>query len=516
MRIKQIWFQIVYRLHKRRFHDSKEEHFGEPLVLLREPRKANLSFKRGISGNEFCFLNLSHSFQGRIDWNWNGHGKLWTYHLNYFEFLFEKDFIKETGEDLIAQYHSARNDIHDGMEPYPISLRGINWIKFFLKYDIHKYDTFLFDQYLLLHRSLEYHLLGNHLLENAISLAFAAIYFNQEEWGLKAIKILQLELKEQILDDGGHFELSPMYHSIILTRLADLYSLLLSNPDRSEDFHIIRDQLSNTLSVMASWLSTFRFSNGDLAWVNDSSISMMPASVDDLLDYLDSLDIEFAMGTLNSSGYRRINTGTYDLLIDVGAIGPEYLPGHAHADSLNFILNWNGEPLIVDTGISTYESNDRRSFERSTKAHNTISIGGQNSSDVWSSFRVGRRARTIITLDTSTQTSAIHSGFQHLGVEHSRTWMSEESTLSIKDELIGTFIHKSAQLYLHFPYHLKPEIENNQVVLPDVIIKFYSESEIEILVVEYEQAIEFNRVEKAQMVIVHFTGRIKTTFTMSS
>ena len=94
--------------------------------------------------------------------------------------------------------------------------------------------------------------------------------------------------------------------------------------------------------------------------------------------------------------------------------------------------------------------------------------------------------------------------------------MSEESTLSIKDELIGTFIHKSAQLYLHFPYHLKPEIENNQVVLPDVIIKFYSESEIEILVVEYEQAIEFNRVEKAQMVIVHFTGRIKTTFTMSS
>jgi hypothetical protein len=516
MRIKQIWFQIFYRFHKRRIHDSKEEHFGAPLIFLRELERANSSFKRGISGNEFCFLNLSHTFQGRIDWNWIGHGKLWTYHLNYFEFLRDKDFQKETGEDLIAQYCSARNEIHDGMEPYPISLRGINWIKFFLKYSIHKYDTFLYDQYLLLRRSLEYHLLGNHLLENAISLAFAGIYFNQKEWAAKAIKILQSELEEQILDDGGHFELSPMYHSIILTRLADLYSLMLSNPDASEDFNIMRDQLVNTLSAMGSWLSTFRFSNGDLAWVNDASVSMMPANVDDILDYLDSLNIELAIGTLNSSGYRRINTGTYEMLIDVGAIGPEYLPGHAHADSLNFILNWKGEALIVDTGISTYKSNGTRRNERSTKAHNSISVCGENSSDVWASFRVGRRAKTKITRDTSNQISAIHSGFQHLGVEHSRTWMVKESTLSIKDELIGLVMNLSAQLYLHFPYHIKPAIENNQVILPDVVIKFSSKSEIEVLMLEYEQAIEFNRVEKAKMVVVHFTGKITTTFTKAN
>jgi hypothetical protein len=516
MRIKQIWFQIFYRFHKRSFHDSQEEHFGAPLVFLREPVKASSSFKRGVAGSEFYFLNLSRTFQGRIDWNWNDHGKLWTYHLNYFEFLQDKGFSKETGEDLIAQYYSARNEIHDGMEPYPISLRGINWIKFFCKYNIHNYDTFLYDQYLLLRRSLEYHLLGNHLLENAISLAFAAIYFDQKEWGAKAIKILQLELDEQILDDGGHFELSPMYHSIVLTRLADLYGLLLSNPIQAAGFHIIIDQLITTLSAMGSWLSTFKFSNGDLAWVNDSSVSMMPGRVGDILDSLDSLDIEFASGTLTSSGYRRIDTGTYEMLIDVGAIGPEYLPGHAHADSLNFILNWKGKPLIVDTGISTYKSNDIRSFERSTIAHNTISVGGQNSSDVWASFRVGRRAKTKITRDTSNQISAIHSGFQHLGIEHSRTWMVEESTLSIKDELIGLVMNLSAQLYFHFPYHLKPEIENNQVILPDVVIKFSSKSEIEVLKLEYEQAIEFNRVEKAQMVVVHFTGIIMTTFTMAS
>jgi hypothetical protein len=516
MRKKQILFQIFYRFHKKRFHDSQEEHFGAPLVFVGGHGTAISSFKQGNSGSTFRFLNLSHTFQGRIDWNWNGHGKLWTYHLNYFEFLRDQDFPRQNGEDLISQYYRARNDIHDGMEPYPISLRGINWIKFFLKYNIHNYDPFLYDQYLLLRRSLEYHLLGNHLLENAISLAFAAIYFEHKEWGAKAIKILQLELKEQILDDGGHFELSPMYHSIILTRLADLYSLMLSNPVQGTAFHIMRDQMINTLSAMASWLNTFRFSNGDLAWVNDSSISMMPASVDDILDYLDSLDIEFAKRSLNSSGYRRINTSTYEMLIDIGGIEPEYLPGHSHADSLNFILNWRGEPLIVDTGISTYESNDIRSFERSTIAHNTISVGGQNSSDVWASFRVGRRATTVVTSDTFAGISAFHTGFNSLGLTHSRTWSFDEASFSIKDELISTGDIHTGRMYLHFSYRIDPIIENKKIVLPGVIITFSSENEIDIIKKQYDQAIEFNVVEKSEVVIVHFTGMVLTEFNAAS
>jgi uncharacterized heparinase superfamily protein len=516
MRIKQIWFQIYYRLRTPKYQDSNEIHIGKSLVLPELWLENNLLTIPDISRNQFSFLNRSHIFPKKIDWNWDGHGKLWTYQLNYFEPLSHPKTTAEAGLNLIEDYYSKRYDIRDGMEPYPISLRGFNWIKFFIRHNIHKYDNFLYDQYSLLRRSLEYHLLGNHLLENAISLAFAALYFDQKEWTSKTAKILQRELKEQILDDGGHFELSPMYHSIVLTRLADLYSLLLSNPEWAEDFRIIRNQLKSTLSVMASWLSTFKFSNGDLAWVNDSSISMMPASVDDILDYVNSLGIEFAIGALNNSGYRRINTVTYEMLIDVGAIGPEYLPGHAHADSLNFILNWKGEPLIVDTGISTYESNDNRRFERSTLAHNTISVGGQNSSDVWASFRVGRRAKTRIITETSDVISAIHSGFQHLGVKHSRTWKSEESTLTIKDELYGGVKKQSAQLYLHFACHLKPEIKNKQIVLSDIIIKFNSESEYDILKEEYEQAIEFNKVEKAQMVIVHFSGSIVTEFTMAS
>ncbi len=55
---------------------------------------------------------------------------------------------------------------------------------------------------------------------------------------------------------------------------------------------------------------------------------------------------------------------------------PSYQPGHAHADTFNFVLNIHNEPLIVDTGISTYEANETRLKERGTAAHNTVTVSG--------------------------------------------------------------------------------------------------------------------------------------------
>jgi hypothetical protein len=41
--------------------------------------------------------------------------------------------------------------------------------------------------------------------------------------------------------------------------------------------------------------------------------------------------------------------------MNCGNILPSYQPGHSHADMLHFILYVSGKPVIVDTGISTYE-----------------------------------------------------------------------------------------------------------------------------------------------------------------
>ena len=80
--------------------------------------------------NSFIFLNVAHSFLAKIDWNYNELGKLWTYNLNYFDFLNQENISKETGITLIKDYTNNDDFLIDGKEPYPISLRGINWVKF--------------------------------------------------------------------------------------------------------------------------------------------------------------------------------------------------------------------------------------------------------------------------------------------------------------------------------------------------------------------------------------------------
>ena len=46
-----------------------------------------------------------------------------------------------------------------------------------------------------------------------------------ELWLSKGLNIIKNELSEQILDDGGHFERSPMYHALLLEDLLDLTNL---------------------------------------------------------------------------------------------------------------------------------------------------------------------------------------------------------------------------------------------------------------------------------------------------
>ena len=54
---------------------------------------------------------------------------------------------------------------------------------------------------------------------------FAGFFFDGPEagsWLGQGLSIYEREISRQILPDGGHFELSPMYHAIILEDLLDV------------------------------------------------------------------------------------------------------------------------------------------------------------------------------------------------------------------------------------------------------------------------------------------------------
>jgi len=498
LKLIQIYYRLYYfirlrarKIVKFKYQLSKESN-SQSLYLI-DSIENKYAF---YANNEFSFLILSKKFDDKIDWNFSEYGKLWTYNLNYFEFLKNKEDVK-----LIYDFIDKIENIKDGLEPFPIALRGINWIKFLVKFDIRdkKIDDCLYAQYYILLDNLEYHLLGNHLLENGFSLLFGAYYFRDKKLYKKAEEILFTELEEQILDDGGHFELSPMYHQLMLFRVLDCINLIENGEWIIENRELL-EFLKSKATLMLGWLKEISYENGDIPLLNDSANKIAPTTKE-LFDYAQRLNlINSQFSTFNSqlisSGYRKIAKNKYEAVIDIGSIGSDYIPGHAHADTFNFEIRVEGKPFIVDSGLSTYETNERRFYERSTKAHNTVEVFGKNSSEVWGGFRVANRANIIEIVENIDYFKATHDGYKKYGVLHTRSWKFEDDKIIIEDSL-------SKESEAIFRLHFHPDITEEEIVK-----KLRVENE-EWKISEYLFSSEFNKHIKALCVEILFTKDLK-------
>ncbi|MBO0952307.1 heparinase II/III family protein [Fibrella forsythiae] len=458
----------------------------------------------------FTFLNQTVTFTDRIDWNHAANGKLWTYNLNYFDWL----NLSTQATALIYDFIRQTDSLNDGLEPYPTSLRLLNWRAFLRQEGIQDalIERHLYAQTALLESRLEYHLGGNHLLENACALTTLAIHFQHKAWFMKGSSLLRNQLNEQVLTDGGHYERSPVYHQLLTDRLLDLYAVLEANtwmPDKA-----LCRYVQQKTAAMLNWLVSVTFRDGSVPMVNDSAYGVAPATAD-ILAKARLLGFEPTAVQLTDSGYRMLTTPRMELFIDVGPVGPDHQPGHAHADTFSFVLHIDGKPVVVDPGTSTYQIGDRRTWERSTAAHNTVTVANQNSSEVWSGFRVGRRARTRIPIDTPQCVEATHNGYAHLNEQHTRRWtFINEITLSICDHFINDNLAK--KYYLYFDHCLYLTAGQRVIRSTDYDITFVADNEPVVNLSTYEQAFGFNRSSTASRATLNIsTPILKTIFTVN-
>ena len=332
----------------------------------------------------FRFLNQDQTLSGADAWNDARCDKLWLYNLHYFDDLCAvgaSDRIvwhKQLIEKWIAENPPA---IGNGWEPYPTSLRIVNWIKWSLGGNQLTNGALqsLAIQSRWLSKRVEHHLLANHLFVNAKALVFAGMFFQgleADSWLNQGLRILTREIPEQVLADGGHFELSPMYHAIILEDILDLINACQSWPSA-----LALQQASALRAAaqrMLTWLEIMSHPDGDVSFFNDAAFGIAPRLIDvsqyanRLGVHVQQFDSSKEIYHLQQSGYIRAQKGAAVLLADVGRIGPDYQPGHAHADTLSFEFSLGEQRIFVNSGTSTYKSGAQRSLERSTAAHNTI------------------------------------------------------------------------------------------------------------------------------------------------
>ncbi len=423
------------------------------------------------------FLNHQGDVNSANDWNNVYEEKLWLYNLHYFDDLnsFGSQDRKELQLFWVNRWvdENPVNNRGNGWESYTLSLRIVNWTKAFLSGldTSEKTLNSLAQQADFLSQDLEKHLLGNHYFVNLKALMFAGCYFEGKEadkWLAIALKGYESELQEQVLSDGGSFELTPMYHAIMLTDLLDLINLFKSYPSRVPVDVI--ELTKQTIVKMFGWLHIMSHGDDKVSFFNDSAFGIAPEhailreyatklgfAVNELVTPTDALIVH----NMQNTGYVSVKTAEMNLIADLAAVGPSYIPGHAHADSLSFELSLGQSRVFVNSGTSLYGMSSERLRQRGTSAHNTVEINKQDSSQVWSGFRVAKRAdignRYVgkVTSGKNVQFSAAHNGYKKQGMKciHHRTWNVSIFACEIEDVIQGGF--DSAFGYLH----LHPDIE---------------------------------------------------------
>jgi len=376
----------------------------------------------------YCFVGETREVGHPPAWNDEGGSRLWRYNLHYHGFLFELEF--EEARALVLDYvevHGPRKGAV-GWEPYPLSLRLTSWIPLFFgrwREETLADEAFAARLWLELRRmvrwleaNLETHLLANHLLENAIALSLAGACFEGSEaagWRERGYALLFTEREEQLLADGGHHERSPMYQQRVLYGLG----LLLNGGD----LELERD-CGAAARAMADWLRRMTHPDGGIALFNDAALGIYPHTAH-LVDWLAGMGFESAVVSdepelLEPSGYFTARDEHGDaLFLDVGEIGPDHQPGHAHADFLSIELSVASRRFVVDGGNHDYEPGPRRAWARGVEAHSTVFVDGEEPLELWGAFRIGRRGRPTLVRQSrgaegSAHCSASHTGYRHL------------------------------------------------------------------------------------------------------
>lgn len=493
LKIRQIIFLIKYRIIKPFFKNFNTNYSGKYIQFIND------------DSCEIAILNKRITFNGDFNWFDKKYDKLLLYNLHYFNFINKENSKKINFFQLLILnwIDNSKFQYSIAFDSYPTSIRLINWIIFLKKNKI--YDSAIFDsikaQAQNLKKNIEYHLDANHLLTNFICIIYL-INFNKDYKKIfNKIFFYELfikELNKQILNDGGHYERSPSYHLYLLNDLVNLIEYLEKNTLHNDK--LIKFVLSKII-LMNNWSLHILHEDLNVPFFNDSNFNK-DLNILKLMDKIKILKLKFryqiskthnnSFIQLKDTGYYIYTNDNFKLISSMSNVIPNFQPGHAHANTLSFELSLNSHRLFVNSGVNTYNYNRNRLFQRSTAAQNTIEINNKNSSDVWGSFRVGKRAK-ISNFFSKISKKSVSFGSTHNGYStifnkllHRREFNIGNDYVIIYDEILGSFNKAILRFYLHPDVTLK----KNKLIMNNKILIF--ETSNEYTVNESEWYPEFN------------------------
>ncbi len=157
---------------------------------------------------------------------------------------------------------------------------------------------------------------------------------------------------------------------------------------------------------------------------------------------------------------------------DGGPHGYLSIAAHAHADALSVEVRYGGVDILADPGTYCYHGEPAwRSYFRSTIAHNTVELGGQNQSADGGPFLWLRHANAreleVVDVGDAVEWMAEHNGYQSLArpARHRRCVRLDRAARSVDivDEIHGE--NQQIRLAFHFGPDVTAEICGKYAIL---------------------------------------------------
>lgn len=390
--------------------------------------------------------------------------------------------LRETFDDWIRDWMASveiggPRYLRRAWTPYAVSLRVLNWTRYVAWRRAENGDSrdAAFESALLrelyksaafLRNHIERDVGGNHLVENGAALVAAGLLFGDDgrDWVDVGLSILGDAGATQFLSDGCHFERSPMYHVLTLTRYVTACSLL------SAAGRPVPDGVRDPAVRATDFLEYLRPPDGQLPLLNDSvhgqslsldaclryarATGLEPADDEDAEAYTDAV----GRSLTDTSGYRWLRTDAGAMLVDGGPVGPPHLPGHAHSDVLSFLLWVDGSPVVTDTGTFDYEGGPRRTYSRGVAGHNTVQVGDSEPISLGGRFLMGPRPTPVVRFQggpvTLFEGRYESASFEGAAYAHHRAFYARDRGWTVWDRVRGHEGHP-----VRSRLHLSPDIE---------------------------------------------------------
>jgi uncharacterized heparinase superfamily protein len=377
-------------------------------------------------------------------WQDESDGLLFLFHVHGFDALasFAAGPRTPAGDEfwigLVRDWLTANDAIRGpGWHPYPTSVRVIAWagslptleewpaeLRARIAGEVARQGRYLT-------RCIEHDIGGNHVLKNATALCFAGSLVPQTGLLDRGLSLLRAELPKQLLADGGHVERSTAYHREIRHDLSEVAELL------ARGGRPIPDWLADCLRRATSWQEALVGPDMRLPLLNDAWDGP-PEPSRNTEDRT----------VLAESGYAVLRHERDQLVFDAGPLTADHLPPHAHADALSLTLWWDGAPVLVDPGTFSYSGPPREEF-RSTAAHNTVEVDGQDQCVFWGDFRLAFpprvRGPVVVDVDGATVLLGSHDGYSRLASPacHQRAvvWLPGDGVICL-DRLLSRSAHR--------------------------------------------------------------------------